>query len=270
MSNLITSRANPLVKQLRALAERKFREKRGEFLVEGIQPVLHALACGADVRLLVVAPDLLTSALAQRAVQAYAHRGRVVHVTGAVFQTLAEREHPTGLAAVVGMRTRTLEELRVESTSVFVALYEVGNPGNLGTIVRTVDAVGGSGVILIGAATDPFHPTAVKASRGALFGVPLVRLAHAQEWIAWCRQRGVRIVTTSDKAPTDLWSADLTPPLALVFGSEGQGLPDELLEQGESVRIPMAGIVDSLNLSVAVGVFLYEIKRRQSQATQNA
>lgn len=263
--SVITSRANPLVKELRALAQKKVREQRGEFLVEGIQPVRQAIQSDAAVRMIVVADDLLTSKIARDAVRIQERSGtRIVHVSRDVFESLAEREHPTGIAAVVKITPRTLNDLRVDDDAIFVALVQVSNPGNLGTILRTADAVNARGVILIGNATDPFAPSALNASRGAVFAIPLVRLENAQDLLEWCRARQVRIVTTSDHAAQNFWDAELRAPLVIVLGNEGEGLPDEILAQGNAVKIPMAGAVDSLNLAVAASVLLYECVRRQT------
>lgn len=261
----LSSPANPLVKELRALAQKKVRQQRGEFLVEGIQPVLQAVKSGAPVRLLVVAPDLLTSALALEMLRGQEHAGmRIVHVTRAVFESFAERENPSGLAAVVKMTPRGLDTLRVDADALFVALFQISNPGNLGSIVRTADAVNARGVILFGAATDPYAPTAVKASRGAVFTVPLVQVEKVQDFLDWGTMHGVRIITTSDRADQDLWHADLRLPCALLFGNEGEGLPENVVRAGSAVRIPMKGQVDSLNLAVAASVLMYEVERRRT------
>lgn len=281
--DVITSRSNALVRELRALADKKERARRGEFLVEGIQPVLGALEAGAPVRLLVVAGELLESEVARAAVRAHESEGgappgprradkdriRVVHVSPEVFAAFAEREHPTGLAAVVKAVTRPLEDLAVTPETRLVALYQVSNPGNLGAILRTADAVGAGGVVLIGAGTDPYAPSAVKASRGALFSVPLVQLDEAGRLVEWCAVQGLRIVTTSDRAGAEMWKVDLRPPLVIMFGNEGQGLPDDLLASGPAVRVPMRGAVDSLNLAVAAGVLLYESLRQSRPGGQS-
>jgi RNA methyltransferase, TrmH family len=260
---LITSRANPLIKELRALAQRKNRTQRGEFWVEGIQPVLQAISSRAQIRMLVVAPDLLTSKIARDALRAQERAGaRIVQVSSQVFETLAEREHPTGLAAVVKIMPRALSELAIDKSALLIALYQVSNPGNLGTILRTADAVQARGVILIGDATDPYAPAAIAASRGALFSVPLVRVEHAGDVFEWSRKQHLRVVTTSDGASQTLWEANLRAPLLVVLGNEGEGLPPEILKQGQAVQIPMAGAVDSLNLAVAVAVLLYESVRQ--------
>jgi len=262
--DLITSRSNPLVREVRALEQKKERARRGEFLVEGIQPVLEALELGAPVRMLVVAPELLTSRIARDAVKRAERNGtRVVNVSGHVFGAVAERENPSGLLAVVAMQRIPLSQVMVTDSSVFVALYEVSNPGNLGTILRTADAVGASGVILIGATTDPYAPTAVKASRGTLFRLPPIQLDAADELLAWCAQKGMQLVVARDDAPRDLWELEWRTPRVLLLGNEGAGLPPELAQVGESVRVPMLGAVDSLNLAVAAGVLLYVGVRRK-------
>src|SRR5260370_6486111 len=152
--------------------------------------------------------------------------------------------------------------LRVSPGAVFVALHEVGNPGNLGTIIRTADAAGGAGVVLIGAAADPFDPVAVKASMGALFAVPVAGAADAAEFFAWAAGCGVSVVATSAKARASFWAASYARPLALLLGAEGAGLPDDLLAAGDlQVRIPMTGTAESLNLAVAAGLLLYQARR---------
>jgi TrmH family RNA methyltransferase len=188
---------------------------------------------------------------------------RVAHLSGAIFATLSDREGPTGLGAIVRARTARLEDLPVRPDAPLIALHEVGNPGNLGTIIRTADAAGAGGVVLLGETTDPFAPAAVKASMGALFAVPVAHVAAPDDFFAWAAAHGVAVVTTSARATTTHWSARYPRPLALLLGSEGEGLPADLLARGDlQVRIPMAGTARSLNLAVAAGVLLYEVRRQ--------
>lgn len=263
--SVITSRANPLIKELRALGQKKVREQRGEFLIEGIQLVLQALESGAPIRLLIVASELLTSKTARDVVRQQERAGiRVVYVSRAVFESIAEREHPTGIAAVVKIPARALDDLRAGENALFVALHKVSNPGNLGAILRTADAVNARGVILIGDATDAYGSTALNASRGAIFSVPLVHIENAQTVLQWARSQNLRIVTTSDSAAVNFWDAALRAPILIIFGNEGEGLPPEILAQGDAVKIPMRGALDSLNLAVAVSVILFESIRKQT------
>ena len=261
MPDLISSTANPLVKRARLLGERKGRRREGAFVVEGLQPVWQAVEAGAEIETLIVAPELLTSAAAGRMVaEREAGGARVARVTRAVFEALSSREGPSGLAAIVRARSARLEDLAITPESCFVALHAIGNPGNLGTIIRTADAAGAAGVILLGETVDPFHPAAVKASMGALFAVPTAHVAAPERFFDWAAERGVGIVTTSARATDDYRTARYPRPLALLLGSEGEGLPPELLARGDlQVRIPMKGTARSLNLAVAAGILLYRV-----------
>jgi len=263
---VIESAANPLIKRIRTLAQRKGREQAGAFFVEGIQAVWQAVDAGATIETLIVAPDLLTSVAAREMVARQQATGiAVVEVSAAIYARIATRENPSGLAAIVSIMTRYLSSLVVTPASLFVALHEIGNPGNLGTILRTVDAVGGSGVILIGDTTDPYHPNAVKASVGTLFRLPIVQTDQIEDVLEWSRTHGVSIVTTSARATQEHWQIVYPSPLLMLFGNEGRGLPREIVERGDlAVRIPMHGSASSLNLAVAAGVLLYEALRQWS------
>lgn len=262
----ITSPANPYVKFLKRLRLRKYREKEQAFIVEGIQQVWRAVENEAPVQALIVAPDLLTSESASAMVADQIARGtKVVTVSREIFEETTEREHPAGLAAVVAIAESPLRALPVTSGSFYVALEEVGNPGNLGSIIRTIDATGGGGVVLVGAATDPWHPVAVKASVGTLFTVPVCRAADIDELATWCDVNGIALVTTSAHADVAYWDHDFRMPCVFVFGSEAQGLDAETLARGVArLRIPMLGSATSLNLAVSVGVILFELRRRRA------
>ena len=223
MTGLISSAANPVVKRMRLLGDRKHRRREGAFVVEGIQPVWQAVDAGADVEVLVVAPELLDASPAAGMVAEQEAAGvRVARLTGELFARVSARDGPSGLAAIVRGRVPGLASLPVTPDAVFVALHEIGNPGNLGTIVRTADAAGGTGVVLIGAAADPFDPAAVKASMGALFAVPVARAADPAEFFAWAAGSAVTVVTTSAKARTSFWEARL-PPAPRAAAGRGRG-----------------------------------------------
>ncbi|MEY9213951.1 RNA methyltransferase [Thermobifida halotolerans] len=263
MTDTIVSAANPLVKRMRQLASRRYRRKEGVFLVEGAQPVWRAVEAGWDIETLVVAPDLLAGSAAARMVADQEARGtRVARLSAELFTRLSDREGPSGLAAIVRCRTTRLDDLAVGPGAVFAALHRVGNPGNLGTVVRTVDAVGGAGVVLVGETADPYAPAAVKASMGSLFAVDVASAPDADTFFAWAEANGVQVAATSGYADSDHWHAAYRTPLAVLLGSEGDGLPDDLLDRADlRVRIPMVGTAESLNLAVAAAVMLYETRR---------
>ena len=264
MGEVVSSTANPLIKRIRKLKQRKHRDSDGAFFVEGIRPVWSALGSDAAVESIVVAPELLTSDEARDRLSA--SEAPVTEVSADVFRAIAEREHPSGLGAVVKTWARELEDLEIGRDSVVVAVDDVGNPGNLGTILRTADAAGATAVVLTGAGTDPFHPTAVKASMGTLFTVPVFQGEDVESFVKWCAANGVSVVATSARAESEHWSVEYPFPVALLLGSEATGLPRSVVDEADvSVRIPMEGDASSLNLAVAAGVILFEVVRQRSR-----
>jgi RNA methyltransferase, TrmH family len=257
---MITSSSNPTIRQIRALRQRKERERSGLFFVEGVRLVGEALQLGADLETLVVAPDLLSSPFAHELVaQQVAARTPMVEVSAEVFAGLSQKDGPQGLAAVARQRWLPLADVRLGPPPGWVALVEPADPGNLGTILRTADAVGAAGVILLDSATDPYDPAALRASMGAIFAVHLVRAAFS-EFIAWKRAGEVYLVGASDKAPVHYQDVLYAQPLVLLMGSERQGLsPTQQDSCDQLVHLPMCGRSDSLNLAVATGVLLYEL-----------
>jgi RNA methyltransferase, TrmH family len=265
MAELISSAANPLIKRVRLLGDRRHRRREGAFVVRGVQPVWQAVEAGANIEVLIAAPELLYGQAAAMVAEQEALGIRVARLTGELFGRIADRDGPAGLAAIVRKRAGALAGLSVRPDSVFVALHEVANPGNLGTIIRTADAAGAAGVILLGPSTDPFDPAAVKASMGAIFSVPVAAEAAPAEFLRWCREGGIAVAATSGSGPGSLWDVTIPRPVAILLGSEGAGLPEELLAAGDlRLRIPMTGTAESLNLAIAAGILLYEAWR-QSQ-----
>ncbi len=256
----ISSSRNPHIKQIRALRHRKEREHTGLFMIEGVRAVTAAVQFGAGLQTLVVAPELVTSALGQTIVRSQRRAGvPCLEVTTEVFESLAVKDRAQGVAAVVHQRWESLDRVAPGLGDCWVALDAVQYPGNLGTILRTCDAVGGAGVILLGDCTDPYDPVAVRASVGAIFGLRLVRTTF-EAFAHWKRRHTVAVVGTSPAAAADYRAVAYRTPLVLLMGCERLGLSQEQQALCDTmVKIPMVGRSDSLNLAVATGIVLYEI-----------
>jgi RNA methyltransferase, TrmH family len=267
---IISSRNNPAVKAIRALSSRKQRDNTERFFVDGLHLVAAATQQQADIETCVVAPELLTSAFGRELVRALAYSGaHMIEVTADVSQSLSAKEHAQGLGIVARQRWLDLASVRPKAGQCWVALDTVQYPGNLGTILRTCDAVGGAGVILLGNTTDPYDPAAVRASLGAIFSQRLVRASFG-EFAAWCRRHGVTVVGTSPAAAQDYQAVAYQPPLVLLMGSEPRGLSREQQALCDMmVNIPMVGHSDSLNLAVATGIMLYEVFNQQRGALRD-
>jgi TrmH family RNA methyltransferase len=258
----ITSLANPVVKEIRGLALPKNRRASGQFVAEGQKLVTDALEAGWTIRRLVHAARVGDDALVGRlAATARTRGGDVVVVSEAVLAKMTRRENPQTVIGVFDQRLTRATAIRPAPQSVWVALEQVRDPGNLGTIIRTVDAVGADGVILVGDTVDPFSIEAVRATMGSIFHVPLSR-ATAEEFARLVADWPGTSVGTHLAGTADYRKADYRGPVLLVMGAEQSGLSPALAAAcGSLVRIPMAGKADSLNLAVATGVMLFEIRR---------
>jgi TrmH family RNA methyltransferase len=270
---LITSFVNERIKAIRKLQDRKAREESGLFFIEGLRVVAEAIEQGADIESLLVAPDLLKSSFGQDLVARQSEQGTaLLEVSAEVFKRLSLKEGPQGIAAVVRQQWRGLDQVSFTLRSglcsgTWVALVSVADPGNLGTILRTHDAVGGEGLILLDQSTDPYDPSSARASMGALFTQTLVKTTST-DFAAWKHQSGVMVVGTSGAADADYTKFRYPPQMVLVMGSERQGLQEQHLALCDAVvSIPMVGAVDSLNLAAATAVVLYEIfnQRREQR-----
>jgi TrmH family RNA methyltransferase len=187
----------------------------------------------------------------------------LVTVTPAVFAKIAYREESGGLLLVIPYVTQPLARLSVAHAPFFTVIEGVEKPGNLGAILRTADAAGVDGVIVCAGATDVHNPNVVRASLGALFTVPLAE-AHTDVVIQWLQQQQIQIVAASPEGTQDYTVPDYRAPVAVVMGSEAYGLAPVWLSAAQAVvRIPMHGAVDSLNLSAATAILLYEVVRQR-------
>jgi TrmH family RNA methyltransferase len=259
----VTSLANPLVKDIKALALKKFRDQQNAFMAEGLKLVIDALDLGWSIRTLVFAKaGRGNSAVEKVAARTVAAGGTVLEVSEKVLAAITRRENPQMVVGVFAQQTMPLKDIRARDGDVWVALDRVRDPGNLGTVIRTVDAVGAKGVILVGDTTDPFSLETVRATMGSIFAVPVAR-ATEQAFLAWRRDFSGLVVGTHLKGAVDYRSVDFSRgPVLLLMGNEQQGLPDGLAESCDRLlRIPQAGRADSLNLAVATGVMLFEIRR---------
>ncbi len=259
----ITSLANDIIKDIRSLQLKKFRDRDGTFLAEGLKLVLDAFDAGWAIRTLVYTKAGKGNALVEKAAaRTVAAGGLVVETSEKVMGAITRRDNPQTVIGVFSQKTTALETVKPAGDAVWIALDRVRDPGNLGTIIRTADAVGAAGVILVGETTDPFSLEAVRATMGSLFALPIVK-ASVPAFKAWAAASGALVVGTHLEGAVDYRSVDYAGrPVVLLMGNEQQGLPADLVEAcRQLVRIPQAGKADSLNLAVATGVMLYEIRR---------
>ncbi|TFE99253.1 RNA methyltransferase [Shinella sumterensis] len=259
----VTSLSNPIVKDIKALSDKKHRDETKSFMAEGLKLVIDALELGFEIRTLVYAKNVKDKPqVVQCATKTVARGGLVLEVSEKVLSSITRRDNPQMVVGIFTQRWTNLRDVRPGNGETYVALDRVRDPGNLGTIIRTADAAGASGVILVGESTDPFSMETVRATMGSVFAVPLVR-ASVADFLAWKKGAGVRVVATHLAGAVDYRTIDYkTKPVVLLMGNEQSGLPDTLASEADALaRIPQAGLADSLNLAIATGVMLFEARR---------
>ncbi|MEV4607894.1 RNA methyltransferase [Neorhizobium sp. LMR1-1-1.1] len=259
----VTSLANPIIKDIKALSNKKDREAAGIFMAEGLKLVIDALELGWEIRTLIYAKAAKGKPLVeQAATRTVANGGLVLEVSEKVLSSVTRRDNPQMVVGIFEQRWKRLEDLAPGRDETLVALDRVRDPGNLGTIIRTADAAGASAVILVGDCTDPFSLETVRATMGSVFALPVVKCS-ADEFLGWHKRSGVNVVATHLAGAVDYRTADYkSKPVVILMGNEQSGLPDNLAKAANrTVRIPQQGLADSLNLAVATAVMLFEARR---------
>jgi TrmH family RNA methyltransferase len=250
----ITSLANPLIKKVRALRRRQARLETGLFIVEGLHPVGEALEAGWKIETVIYSPDILISDFARQLIFRSAPVAQPV--AAQVLESLADKENPQGILAVVRQKRIRLADLG--SVRVGAAVVSPQDPGNVGTILRTLDAVGAEALFLLDGGVDPYHPTSVRASMGAIFWKPIAQTPF-EEFVNWARRFGCYLVATSAHAKQNYLELKPSVPWILVLGNEQKGLSVEQMNTCDaSVALPVRGRASSLNLAVAAGILLYQ------------
>ncbi|WP_309573255.1 TrmH family RNA methyltransferase [Deinococcus sp.] len=257
-AEVITSMQNPQVKRLVRLRSRRERERDHVILIEGARELGRAVNAGLDVQDVFLCPPLYSPEAADVAGQL---PGRHTHLSAPAFGKVSVRDHPDGVLGLASEPQATL--LEPAQDAVIVVLHGLEKPGNVGAIIRTADAAGAAGVIVLGRGADPYGPNVIRASQGSVFTVPVVAWEHGAA-LDWLRVHSFTLVACTPDAPRPYWDLPLTGRVALLLGTEHQGLPDDWREDG-AVSIPMnpAGGADSLNVATAAALMLYESARQR-------
>ena len=268
---MIISLENPLVKRIVALRDKTDRQREGVFLIEGEKELLRALANGFSVETLMYCAELLagneeltTTEHVERELRKENARGaKVIGVSPKVYAKIAYRDKAEGLVAVAHIPQRDINDSKIPENPFILVVQGIEKPGNLGALLRTADGVGVSAVIVCDSRVDLYNPNVVRSSMGAVFTVPTYEMP-LEKALHWLGEKKIKVVLTSPQASKEYTQLDYTGPVAVVLGSEAQGLSDLLLEQDiTQVKIPMAGQMDSLNVSCSGAIMLYEVLRQR-------
>ncbi|HRE34117.1 MAG: RNA methyltransferase [Sphingopyxis sp. 65-8] len=261
----IESLSNPLVKRMRLLREKRHRRAEGLFLAEGLRIATEAREAGILPRWLFLAEEGAAHPLARALIDAtLASGGEVIDTTPAILSKLSGKDNPQTVVGIYAEPRTALSDLDRDAAPIWLVAERLRDPGNLGTMLRTGDAVGAGGLILLGESTDPYGVEAVRASMGAIFTQRLVQ-AEWDEFLPWLRSgRGELVATWLGDDTKDYQAVRYAAPTFILIGNESQGLPQAYAEAADvRVKMPMMGKADSLNAAVAAAVMAYEVLNQQ-------
>jgi TrmH family RNA methyltransferase len=263
---MITSKTNPKVKEIRLLKQAKHRQDRGEYFIEGVRLVEEALRQELPVRKFLYTPRLEeTRRGADLLASARKRLSKAEWLLGSdeVLGSMSDTQNHQGILVVLKKREYSWEELGKRKGMILV-LFELQDPGNLGTIFRVAEAGGAAGLVLIKGTLDPYSPKVLRASMGSFFRLPFLADQDPFESLKILRSKGFRVWAATGHGGTSFWEADFALPSAVLLGQEGAGLPPALMEETDGLlTIPMWPGVESLNVAMAAGLVVYEAFRRQ-------
>ncbi len=264
-STLLTSLKNPKVKQAFSLRDRKERDRMGVTLLEGYRELSRALAAGIRIVETFHSPAMYLGENEPALISALAEAGSEIYeCTPEIIQKIAYRDRPEGLIAVAEMSRKTLADIPARKDGLYLVAETIEKPGNLGSILRSADAAGATGVIVCDKRTDLFNPNVIRASTGAIFSVPLAE-ASSEETLAWLRNLGIRTLAATPHTDQYHTDVDMRSGVAIVVGAEQYGLSPFWMDSADlRVLIPMLGRMDSLNVATAATILLYEAARQRN------
>ncbi|MBB65778.1 MAG: rRNA methyltransferase [Waddliaceae bacterium] len=271
----IESAQNPEVKALVKLRKRRDRDQSGLFLIEGYRELLRAVENDFPIQKLYICPELFLGSNEGELIRNIRSKGtEIIQCSPKAFEKVSYRDRPDGLIGIAPQIERKLTDLEAlfkeKDSPLLVVAEAIEKPGNLGTILRSSDAVGVDGVLVCDRCTDIHNPNVVRASVGTLFTVPVLE-SDGDETLAYLRENGVKILAATPDGDTLYTETDLTGPLAIALGTEQLGLSDKWMEQADlRVRIPMQGCADSLNVAMASTALLFEAARQRREKAKEA
>ena len=264
----LTSIQNPRIKEVVKLRDKVDRDRLHQFIIEGYRELLRAVDAQHPISSLFISPSLFLGVNEGALIERLRYQGtKIFNCDPAVFKKISYRDRPDGLLGVAPQQERTFKDLEKiflkKKAPLFVVAEAIEKPGNLGTILRSADAVGVDAMIVCDRCTDIHNPNVIRSSVGTFFTVPVIE-AEGKETRKWLKQHGVLIAAATPHADKEFTEVEMTKPLAIVVGTEQIGLSEAWMKEATlQVKIPMCGVADSLNVAMATTLLLYEALRQR-------
>ena len=260
---IISSKDNELIKNIRKLKEKKYRDINNEFIVEGIKLIQEAIEENAKIKQIVICENCLKTEIIPKNLMYEIAKYECIYVTENIFKLISDVNAPQGILAVID---RKIDNNKIDYNSdIIVALDDIQDPGNLGTILRTIDSIGLSQILVSKGTADCYNPKVIRSTMGAIFRVRIIECDNLQETLKEIKKHKFKILVTSLQTENSLYDADLNKKV-IVIGNEANGVEKEIQDMADiKIKIPMLGKTESLNAAVSTAVVLYEYVRRKTK-----
>ena len=263
--NIISSKDNELVKNIKKLKDKKYRDLENVYIVEGIKMLKEAIVENASIKQIIICDDCEKSDLISKEMMYEIAKYDCVYVTSKVFKYITEVQTPQGVMAIIEKNNRD-KEINYDE-DIIVALDDIQDPGNLGTILRTIDSIGLSQVLISKGTADPYNPKVVRSTMGAIYRVKVIECDDLKETLKEIKKNKFKILATSLDDSKSIYDIKYNKKV-IVIGNEANGVEEEIVKlSDEKIKIPMLGKTESLNASVATGIVLYEYVRQKIEGT---
>ena len=260
---IISSKENKIVKEVAALSEKKYRDSSGTYLLEGPSPILEAFMHGGRPRFIFIRAGAESDEISKVVSLAEENALALYELTGDVYAKVAQTDSPQGLLAVVEKKTYGADEFfkAVGERNVLV-LDRIQDPGNMGTLLRTAEAMGFGGVMVVKGSTDVYAPKVVRAAAGSILRMPIYFANDARQTLKLLTENGKRAYSAVMRSEKPCNTCDLARNSAIIIGNEGGGVSDEFIRETDTIYIPMQGETESLNAALAGAILMYESLRQ--------
>lgn len=268
--NIISSKNNEFIKHIKKLKDKKYRDLNNEFIIEGIKLIEEAIKENAKIKQIIICDDCEKTSNIPKELMYEIAKYECVYVTNQIFETLTDVKNPQGIMAIME-KNMIISQLKGENEiqsidctqDIIVALDDIQDPGNLGTILRTVDSIGANQILVSKGTADSYNPKVVRSTMGAIFRVKIIECENLKEILRNLKKQKYNVVVTSLKTKNSIYDIDYNKKV-IVIGNEANGVSEEIQKiADEKVKIPMIGKTESLNVSVATGIILYEYVRQK-------
>ncbi|NLM05166.1 MAG: RNA methyltransferase [Clostridiales bacterium] len=256
---IISSQQNRLVKHARLLHNKKNRTLHKQFIIEGIRAVEEYIKYDASISYTLYSEDIENVSGGLELLNKLKDKYEAHKVSKEIFKKISDTENPQGILSIVGIKEYDLNEMNFEDNPLFIVLDRIQDPGNMGTIIRTAEAVGAEAIILNKGCTDPYNPKTVRATMSALLHIPIIETNDNDDWISVFKRHDIRIIGSSLDTDKSYLDIDYRGGVALIIGNEANGIDEKLFPIIDTfIKIPITGKIESLNASIAAAILMYK------------